>query len=347
MKQMKQQLLRAKNIPEFKIVIKEIDEDVVLNKEFKEGSLKPYIKTGVRLHENTIELPIWDDENLFKEFIPPWGFHKFCDFQKSEFGLGLIHIQFRYGKKIRKKSDYRFREEKDVEKIDFYFLYDFHKEHYLEVKPENSEEWQRRVSEMEVIENQTFTFVWDYLVNKRSTFIENNEKFKKSNRKTYLDIKNHLLLLEVFLEDTWLYFDLLFIVYGDLTQEEHFYLEQAIRRQKKLITNSIDYIQQFNDDQLFDAYDDYANRKDNKSAFGIISETFFMIDTLLKARKEKIESDEWFVYNPTQGFLHMDKKSKKLYPNFAEVERRRSLYQQAANSESEKTLHIEIFNRQK
>src|SRR4051794_5480085 len=125
MKEIKQLLLRAKNVPQFKIEIKEIDSSLVEKKEFIEEDLKPYIKTGSRLPENTIELPVWDDETVFKEIIPPWGFHKFCTFNFKEFGLGQVHIQLKIGKKTKKKNDYRFREDQDVAIIDYYFLFDF------------------------------------------------------------------------------------------------------------------------------------------------------------------------------------------------------------------------------
>ncbi|WP_227938824.1 hypothetical protein [Alkalihalobacillus deserti] len=328
-------------------MIQQIESDRITQKEFDESTLKPYIKTGARLHENTIELPIWDDQQIFKGAFPPWGFHKFCDYQKSEFGLGLVHVQFRYGKKIRKRSDYRFREEKDVEAIDFYFLYDFDKGHYIEVKPENNDDWKKRIFDMETLENETFTFIWDYLVNRRPQIIELNVNFKKIERKTYLIIKKHLNLVEDFLGDTRFYFDLLFIIYGDLTQEEHYYLEQSIRRFKKQVIITLEYMQQYEDNQPFDVHRDYANRLDTKSSFGIITETLFMFDNLLRERKEKIDNDEWFVYNPRQGYIRVDKKNKKLYPNLSEIERRRSLYSHAANLESENILNNEIVSRVK
>ena len=347
MEDYKQLLLRAKNVPYLKIETKEIDNKAKIKKEFDGTDLKPYIKTGARLNENTIELPLWDDEQIFNEVIPAWGFHKFCNYEVKEFGLGLVYVRFKFGKKVRKGNDFRFREDKDVQQIDFYFIYDFEKRQYVEINPLKNDEWQKRISNMELLEKQTFPFTWNYLTQIRPAFLESHDKFGKNYSRTYSDIAIHLKGLDKFLDDTGLYIDLLYIIYGDITKDEHFTLEQAIRRQKKLISKTREYIEAFKEDALFDAHKDYYDRHDEKAALGITTGTFFDFEKIIKARKEKIDDHEWFSYNKMQGYLTVNKEKNVLYPNFTEVERRRSLYKQAGNNESENMTINEIIKRLK
>lgn len=347
MKEIKQLLLRAKNIPHFKIVEKEIDNNLKVMKEFNQDVLMPYIKTGARLFENIIELPVWDDEEVLKLIIPPWGFHKFCTYSLKEFGLGQVHIKLKIGKKYKKNNDYRFREEHDVTFIDYYFLFDFNLRHYVQVNPNNSDEWQGRFSQMALIEKQTFSVVWNYIINLKPSFLKKHEIFQKNNSKTYSEINNHFEIINDFLNDTWFYIDLLYIIYGDINQDEHNHIEQAIRRYLQLISTAKNYIAQFDENEKFDAHLDYKNRQTEDSVFGIITETLFLIDNFIKERKEKIDDDGWFAYNPLQGYLKGSKKENKIFPNIAEVERRRSLYKQAANPESENGIINEIIRRLK
>lgn len=345
MKEIKHQLLRAKNIPELKIVNKQLDDELIRLKEFGESSLKPYIKTGARLTENIVELPVWDDMEQYNDLIPPWGFHKYCNYQMSEFGLGMIHIIFNVGKKVRKNNDYRFRDEIKTDTKNYYFLFDFQKRHYIEVNPESNQEWITRIAQMEALEMEAFSFIHDFITNKRPEFIKNNSSFLNKTRKTYSEIQRHFGTVDNFLDETWVYLDFLLIIYGDISSEEHFYLEQSIRNMKRKMNEAILYIENFNGNQQYDSTTDYLSRTDKSSGFGIVNETFYSIESNFSGRKEKVEEGEWFVYDPSRGYLFS--KNNKLFPNIAEVERRRSLYEQGANSESESTLIAEILRRLK
>ncbi|MBY0123193.1 hypothetical protein [Bacillus sp. S/N-304-OC-R1] len=345
MKKVKQQLLRAKNIPELIIVNKPLDKEIIKIKEFSELALKPYIKTGARLTENIVELPVWDDMDQFNDLIPPWGFHKFCNYQVSEFGLGMVHIIFNVGKKIRKNNDFRFRDEIKTDTNNYYFLFDFQKRHYIEVNPETNQDWITRIEQMENLEKDSFGFIQNYLTNIRPEFNTKITTFINKNRKTYIEIKKYFEAVDTFLNDTWLYLDLLLIIYGDISSEEHCYLEQSIRNLKRLMSEANSYIEVFNENYQYDPTADYLNRTDKSSGFGIVTETFYALESNFSGRKEKIEDGEWFVYNPSRGYLSA--KNNKLFPNIAEVERRRSLYEKGANSESESNLTNEILRRLK
>lgn len=345
LKGIKNMLLRAKNIPELQVETIYPEKSISLCKEFTDEMLKPFIRTGEKISQNKIVLPVWDDEVNLKGNIPPWGYHKFCDFIKREFGLGLVHVQFRNGKKVRKANDFRFRDEKEVQITNFYFLFDFSLRHYIQVNPHSSEEWQKRISDLEQIEYKMISFIWNYITDEKPNFILYNDQFRKRDKKSYLDIEEYLNIMENFLDNTWLYMDLLLIVYFDISIDEHAYLEQEIRRQKRLIVKARNYIERFERKEMFDVYQDYYDREKADSSFGIVTETFLEMDKFIMPRKEKIEDAEWFAYNIGQGYVKIDKKNNSLYPNIAEIERRRSLYSNAANRESENNLLKEIIRR--
>lgn len=67
------------------------------------------------------------------------------------------------------------------------------------------------------------------------------------------------------------------------------------------------------------------------------------IKQLVTPRKEKINDDDWFIYNKRQGYIKSGEG--KLYPNIGEVERRRGLYMEAANEQSERQLIRELYKR--
>lgn len=347
MKEVNQLLLRSKNIPPLKIEVKQIDNSLIMKKVFNEDDLKPYIKTGARLYENIIELPNWDDESIFKELIPPWGFHKYVNYEIKEFGLGQVYIKLNFGKKYRKKNDYRFRDDQDVTSFDYYFLFDFNLRHYIQVNPDTNEEWQNRTEKMAIVEQQTFNFVWNYLTQLKPAFLKSHMKFRKNNSKTYAEICNFFDTTLSFLDKTRLYIDLLYIIYGDINQDEHFQLEQSIRHLMILIDKARKYGEQFGSNQLFDPHRDFKDRTNENHVSGIIIETQFAIENLFKSRKEKIDDNSWFAYNPLQGFLKFDRDKQNIYPTLEEVERRRSLYSEAANTESENSIINAIIHRLK
>jgi hypothetical protein len=340
---LKSYIAKAKSIPSLRIEEMKIDEQYRLEKIFKEEMLKPI--TGQRIHENIVEFPVWEDSEVFGNIIPPWGYQKFSRYEVTTIGLGLVKISQKWGKHIRKSSDFRFLDEKDVSTIEYYFLYDDWLRHYREVNPEKSSDWQQRVGEVEGLENEAVSFVFDFLIKKWRGFLTIVNDFKLSDTLNYTQINHHLDIIDEFLDDYQIYSDILFVVYSDITNNEHEALQEAIHKQRVLNQTARKYMSSFTYDTCFDVTKDYHNRANRKDPFGPITTAIMGIKTILTPRQEKIDEDSWFVYNVNKGYLKMDKFNNGLCPNPAEIERRRGLYKHPFNAQSEKKLLKEIKER--
>jgi hypothetical protein len=346
-------LNRAIRIPNLQVRSKTVDDLYRFEKEF---TLKMTYPDLSEISKNVVSFIDYSDSDFFGVSMPPWKFHKFCNYSIENFGMGMMKITRYVGKQVRKEKDWRYvdeiynrripkpkknsrEEEEKVDMEEYYFFFDEDVKKWTHMgavqgeEPKNSR-WVERMEELKEFQNELTGFgyeFWIQYMGYSQYFFRPKNDLLEQDKTTFDDIRKFLKKTEDFLPYMVLYTDTALAAFGLIDKEEYLVVKDFLNQIPSLIQDCTEAIEELKrlENQMVSEKDKKPYRIYNPYFYqqeGLKNPFLKLYNHVRKILKHRQNNWQVFVTDcklECGGYLKMTRH--KLYPSLGEIIRRNCL----------------------